>query len=102
MAGIAASDEPTVPFPSITPTRGGRWAVVGVSRTSTSSKTRLAWRETSSLWRSAQSRTFGVTHAPSRRVCRVRRSSRSGCSTAAASSRMPAKNCGTKARVGSG
>ena len=52
-----AATAPTVPVPSRTPTAGGRCAIVGVSSTSQSSKTRLAFADTFSVCASAQSRT---------------------------------------------
>ncbi len=66
MAGIDASAEPTVPLPPRIPTWGGRCAIVGVSSTSQSSKTRLAFTDTFSVCARAQSMTFGVTHEPIR------------------------------------
>ena len=51
-----ASAEPTVPLPSRIPTGGGRCAMVGVSSTSTESKTRLAFARD----------LLGLARAPSR------------------------------------
>ena len=64
--GIERSEARTVPTPSRRPTCGGRCAMVGVSSTSTSSKTRFAFADTFSVWPSAQSRTRGRTQEPSR------------------------------------
>ena len=75
--GCAASDARGAPPLSSTPTGRGRWAIVGVSSTSTSSKSRLALAATFSPARIARRITAGRTQLPSRYVSRVRFSSRS-------------------------
>ena len=66
IAGIDASDDRTVPLPSMIPSLGGRCAMAGVSRTSRSSKTRLVLALIRSVCLSANSMTRGVTQLPSR------------------------------------
>ena len=55
-----------VPVPMRTPVRAGRCGCVGVRRTSTSSKTRLAFCDTFQVARTAKSMTRGVTQEPIR------------------------------------